>query len=135
MGLKSTFNQNIWPIMKLPLACLFTTSDDVTFVRPPFHGNLCGGVNKHLHLLDQARVEIATLKLAVEQAGYQLCEIVRTEVILSRSIDEYQLKELYKILEPLPGEVEIHYDESILFSPSSKLAHSQLIAIEAMLIH
>lgn len=135
MGLKTTFNQNVLPILKLPLACLFATSDDVTFVRPTFNNDISRGVNKHLYLLKQAKLEIVSLKLAVKQAGYQLCEIARTEVILSRDIDEYQLNELYLLLEALPGEVEIHYDEPSMFSSRTTLAHSQLIAIEVMVIH
>lgn len=135
MGFKSTFHQNVLPIFKMPLACLFASTEDVVFVRTVnsaddstrYHWSKC--------LFEQTQMEIIALKQAVKRAGYQLSEIARTEVILSKSVEDDQLAELYELLESLPGEVEIHYEEPGLFTGKSELAPSQLIAIEAMVIH
>ncbi|GHA40913.1 hypothetical protein ACFFLZ_01410 [Photobacterium aphoticum] len=135
MGLKCTWQQNVLPMLRLPLACLFAKGDDVTFIRPAFQHDQPCGANKHLHLLSQAKREIVALKMAIKQAGFQLSEIVRAEVILSQDVDEYQLGELCELLESLPGEVEVHYEENGLLARDIPLASTQLIAIEAMLTH
>ncbi|MGF1687582.1 hypothetical protein L4C36_12925 [Photobacterium japonica] len=135
MGLKCTWQQNVLPILRLPLACLFAKGDDVTFIRPAYRHDQPCGANKHLHLLTQAQQEIVALKLAIKQAGYHVSEIVRAEVTLSSDVDEFQLGELCELLDTLPGEVEVHYEEKGLFASDVPLASTQLIAIEAMLIH
>ncbi|AJR06131.1 hypothetical protein H744_1c1106 [Photobacterium gaetbulicola Gung47] len=68
----------------------------------------------------------------LSHAGYDTSQIVRVEVTLSLSIADQPLDELYELLKPFAGEIEIRYEELSVFFSEPSLSPSQLVSIEVL---
>ena len=135
MEILKAIDKNFLPFIKLPLACLFAKSGEVNFFSSSFQSHTSDFSKDYKCLIRQTKREISSIKRNLTQAGYQMTQIVRVEVTLALSMADHPLDELYDLLRPFSGEIEIRYDETGLFSAEPHLSSSQLISIDVMALH
>ncbi|MGF1683197.1 hypothetical protein [Photobacterium minamisatsumaniensis] len=125
-------SNDFFPLLKWPLACLFAQTDEVIVIRP---SNRPSNSKITCDLASQVQEEINLLKLELHKNGYQLSEIIQTEVRLSSLIPDEQLDEIYRLIEQLPGEIEVIVVACSSHQEYQDTGKEKLISIEAMVIH